>query len=89
MRSDANQPVGNEVSANQDAPNTPLRGRWLLAARASWVAVATLSLGLATAGLVAAFNRPDLIRPPSVRAALQQAGGCPIKPPSSSRSLFP
>jgi hypothetical protein len=74
MRSDANQPVGDEVSANQDAPNTPLRGRWLLAARASWVAVATLTLGLVTAGLVVAFNRPDLIRPPSVRAALQQAG---------------
>jgi hypothetical protein len=66
--------VGNEVSANQDAPNTPLRGRWLLAVRASWVAVATLTLGLVTTGLVVAFNRPDLIRPPSVRAALQQAG---------------
>jgi hypothetical protein len=74
MRSDANQPVGDEVSANQDAPNTPLRGRWLLAARASWVAVATLTLGLVTTGLVVAFNRPDLIRPPSVRAAVQQAG---------------
>jgi hypothetical protein len=68
MRSDANQPVGDEVSANQDAPNTILRGRWLLAARASWVAVATLTLGLVTIGLVVAFNRPDLIRPPSVRA---------------------
>jgi len=34
----------------------------------------TLTLGLVTAGLVVAFNRPDLIRPPSVRAALQQAG---------------
>jgi hypothetical protein len=62
------------VNANQDAPNTPLRGRWLLAARAGWIGVATLTLGLATAGLVVAFNRPDLIRPPSARAALQQAG---------------
>jgi hypothetical protein len=62
------------VNANQDAPNTPLRGRWLLAARAGWIGVATLTLGLVTAGLVVAFNRPDLIRPPSVRAALQQAG---------------
>jgi hypothetical protein len=74
MRTDANHPVGVGASANQDAPNTTLRGRWLLAARASWVAVATLTLGLATTGLVVAFNRPDLIRPPSVRAALQQAG---------------
>ena len=74
MRSAANQPVGDGVNANQNTPNAVLRGRWLLAARASWVAVATLSLGLAMAGLVVAFNRPDLIRPPSVRAALQQAG---------------
>jgi hypothetical protein len=74
MLTDASDPVGDGMNTNQHAPNTPLRGRWLLAARASWVAVATLTLGLATAGLVVAFNRPDLIRPPSVRAALQQAG---------------
>jgi hypothetical protein len=74
MRSGASHPVGDGVNANQDAPNTPLRGRWLLAARAGWIGVATLTLGLATAGLVVAFNRPDLIRQPSVRAALQQAG---------------
>jgi hypothetical protein len=36
--------------------------------------VATLTLGLVTTGVVVAFDRPDLIRPPSVRAALQQAG---------------
>jgi hypothetical protein len=66
--------MGDGVNANQNTPTAVLRGRWLLAARASWVAVATLSLGLAMAGLVVAFNRPDLIRPPSVRAALQQAG---------------
>jgi hypothetical protein len=74
MRTDANHPVGDGASENRDGPNTTLRGRWLLAARASWVAVATLTLGLVTTGLVVAFNRPDLIRPPSVRAALQQAG---------------
>ena len=34
----------------------------------------TLTLGLVTTGIVVSFNRPDLIRPPSVRAALQQAG---------------
>jgi hypothetical protein len=73
MRIDASQPVDDGMSANQDAPKATLRGRWLLAARASWVAVATLTLGLVTTGIVVAFNRPDLIRPPSVRAALQQA----------------
>jgi hypothetical protein len=62
------------VNADHDALNTTLRGRWLLAARAGWIGVATLTLGLVTTGLVVAFNRPDLIRAPSVRAALQQAG---------------
>jgi hypothetical protein len=74
MLTDASDPVGDGMNTNQRAPNTPLRGRWLLAARVGWVAVATLTLGLATAGLVVAFNRPDLIRPPSVRATLAQAG---------------
>jgi hypothetical protein len=74
MGSDANQPVGDGVPATKDASGTVLWGRWLLAARASWVVVATLTLSLVTTGLVVAFNRPDLIRPPSVRAALQQAG---------------
>jgi hypothetical protein len=74
MGSDANQPVGDGVTVTKDGPSTVLWGRWLVAARASWVAVATLSLSLVTTGLVVAFNRPDLIRPPSVRAALQQAG---------------
>ena len=62
------------MSTNQDARNTTLRGRWLLAARACWVVVATLTLGLVTAGVVVAMDRPDLIREPSVRAALTQAG---------------
>ena len=46
MHTDARQPVGDGVNANQDAPDTTLRGRWLLAARAGWVGVATLTLGL-------------------------------------------
>jgi hypothetical protein len=74
MRTDASQPVGDLVNANQDTPNTTLRGRWLLAARAGWVAVATLTLGLVIVGLVVALDRPDLIRQPSARAALAHAG---------------
>jgi hypothetical protein len=46
MRTDASPPLGEGLNANQDAPNTTLRGRWLLAARAGWGAVATLTLGL-------------------------------------------
>jgi hypothetical protein len=74
MTTDASQPVNDLVKANRDGPSAPLRGWWLLVARASWIAVATLTLGLATAGVVVAFDRPDLIRPPSVRASLAHAG---------------
>jgi hypothetical protein len=74
MRTDASQPVGDSVNANQDAPNTTLRGRWLLAARAGWVAVAGLSLGVVTAGIVVGLRRPELIQPQSAQAALAQAG---------------
>jgi hypothetical protein len=74
MRTDASQPVGDGVNASQDAPNTTLRGRWLLAARAGWVAVATLTLGLVTAGVVVAFDRPDLIPEMSTRARFADAG---------------
>jgi signal transduction histidine kinase len=76
MHTDARQPIGDGdgVDANLDAPSAILRGSWLLAARVGWVAVATLTLGLATAGVVVAFDRPDLIRPPSVRASLAHAG---------------
>ena len=74
MTADASQPVADGMSANRDAPSTPLQGRWLVAARAGWITVATLTLGLATAGVVVALNRPDLIRTPSVRATLAQAG---------------
>jgi hypothetical protein len=68
------QPIGNGLNADQHVPKATLRGRWLLAARAGWIAVATLTLGLAAAGVVVALDRPDLIRPPSVRASLAQAG---------------
>jgi hypothetical protein len=74
MRIGGSQPVDGGVSANQDVPRATLRGRWLLAARAGWIAVATLTLGLVAAGVVVALDRPDLIRQPSVRAALMQAG---------------
>jgi hypothetical protein len=74
MRTDASQPVGDGVKANQDAPNTTLRGRWLLAARAGWGAVAALTLGLVTAGVVVAFDRPDLIQGMSTRARFADAG---------------
>ena len=65
MTADASQPAADGVRANQDTPKVILRGWWLLVARASWIAVATLTLGLATAGVVVAFDRPDLIRPSS------------------------
>jgi hypothetical protein len=73
MRTDASQPVDGGMSSN-DTSKAILRGRWLLAARAGWIAVATLTLGLATAGVVVALARPDLIRAPSVRDALAHAG---------------
>ena len=74
MRTEASQPGGKGVNANQGAPNTTLRGQWLLAARAGWLGVAALTLGLVTAGVVIALDRPDLIRQPSFRAALAHAG---------------
>jgi hypothetical protein len=74
MPIDATQPVGGGVNANQDAADTTLRGRWLLAARAGWVAVAALSLGVVTAGFAVGLRRPELIHPQSAQAALAQAG---------------
>jgi hypothetical protein len=71
---DASQPLGGGVHANQDAADTTLRGRWLLAARAGWIAVATLSLGVVTAGIVVGLRRPEEIQPQSAQAALAQAG---------------
>jgi hypothetical protein len=74
MPTDASHPVGDGVNANKAASNTTLRGRWLLAARAGWVAVAALTLGLVTVGVVVAFDRPDLIPQPSARAIFAEAG---------------
>jgi hypothetical protein len=74
MRTDARQPVGDSVNANQDALNSTLRGRSLLAARSAWVAVATLSLGLVAVGFAVGVDRPDLIRQPSARATFAHAG---------------
>jgi hypothetical protein len=74
MRTDGSQRVGNGVNASQDAPNTTLRGRWLLAARAGWVEVAALTLGLMTVGVVVALDRPDLVPQPSGRAIFGDAG---------------
>jgi hypothetical protein len=66
--------VGDGVNAKQDAPNTTLRGHWLLAARVGWVAVAALILGLVTAGFAVGLDRPELIHPESAQAALAEAG---------------
>jgi hypothetical protein len=74
MPTDWSQRVGNGVNASQDAPNTTLRGRWLLAARAGWVAVATLALGLVAAGYAVGLDRPDLIPGMSTRAVFAKAG---------------
>jgi hypothetical protein len=62
------------VNTNQDAPSTQLRGRWLLAARTGWIAVAALILGLVTAGFAVGLDRPELIHPQSAQDALAQAG---------------
>jgi hypothetical protein len=51
-----------------------LHGRLLAGARVSWLVVAGLSLGLAAAGFVVGFRRPELIGPRVVRQALTQAG---------------
>jgi hypothetical protein len=74
MRTDASQRMSDGVNANQDAPSTTLRGRWLLAARVGWGAVAALILGLVAAGFAVGLDRPELIHPPSAQAALAQAG---------------
>jgi hypothetical protein len=74
MRTDASQRMSDGVNANQDAPSTTLRGRWLLAARVGWGAVAALILGLVAAGFAVGLDRPELIHPPSTQAALAQAG---------------
>ena len=62
------------MNANQDPPDTTLRGRWLLAARAGWGVVATLTLGLVALGFVVGLDRPDLIPGMSTRAVFAKAG---------------
>ena len=44
-----------QMSASSGASGTPLRGRWLLAARAVWIASAVLVLGLDIAGIPYAY----------------------------------
>jgi hypothetical protein len=53
---------------------TRLRGARLTVARIAWVTVVVLTLGLAVAGFLVGFQRPELISPPSIRTALDQAG---------------
>jgi hypothetical protein len=74
MRSDSGQPSGEGVNAYWDAPSTTVRGRWLLAARAGWVAVAALALGLLAVGFVIGLDRPDLTPQMSTRARFTVAG---------------
>jgi hypothetical protein len=62
------------VNTNQDAPNTTLRGWWLVAARAGWGAVAALALGLLAVGFVVGLDRPDLTAQMSTRARFSEAG---------------
>jgi hypothetical protein len=53
---------------------TTLRGAWLAGARIAWVMVVVSTLVLAVAGFLVGFQRPELISPPSIRTALDQAG---------------
>jgi hypothetical protein len=53
---------------------TTLRGAWLAGARIAWVMVVVSTLVLAVAGYLVGFQRPELISPPSIRTALDQAG---------------
>jgi hypothetical protein len=53
---------------------TTLRGAWLARARIAWITVVLLALGFAIGGFWVGFQRPELISPPSIRTALDQAG---------------
>jgi hypothetical protein len=63
-----------DAATNCSPQTTTLRGAWLTAAHIAWVTVVALTLGLAIAGFSIGFRRPELISPPSIRAALDQAG---------------
>lgn len=73
-RIDAGQSEGGVVNGNEHAPNNSLHGRWLLAVRSGWVAVATLTVGLAAAGFAVALDQPELTRESSARSILAHAG---------------
>ena len=60
--------------SDERAPSTALHGRLLAGARVSWLVVTGLSLGLAAAGFVVGFRRPELISQQSVTQAVTQAG---------------
>jgi len=51
-----------------------LHGGLLVAVRTAWLVVSGLTLGLATAGFVVAFDRPELLRAPEVEALVAQLG---------------
>jgi hypothetical protein len=51
-----------------------LHGRRLLAARAAWLVVVALTLGLAIPGFVVGFDRPELLHQPEVRALVERLG---------------
>jgi hypothetical protein len=53
---------------------TTLRGAWLAGARIAWITVVLFALGFAIGGFWVGFQRPELISPPSIRTALDQAG---------------
>ena len=56
------------------AATLKLHGGLLVAARTAWLAVSGLTLGLATAGFVKVFDRPELLRAPEVEALVVQLG---------------
>lgn len=50
-----NQRTPEETARSGDAPSATLHGRWLVFARAAWLAVAALTLGLDAAGIPYAY----------------------------------
>lgn len=73
MRTDLGRPRAS-VHVDQHAPTVTLQGRWLLAARAGWGAVAALTLVLVAVGFAEGLDRPDLIPQASARAVLAKGG---------------
>ena len=74
MRCGANQPVGNEVSAKPGRTEHHPTGTVAPGRPDKLGCGGYADSGACHYRLVVAFDRPELIRPPSVRAALQQAG---------------